>query len=64
LAVAHQIPAGVLGRHVLDLVDDLARHTDGPGLTRLYLSPAHRAVAEATLDLMRAAGLDAHIDAL
>lgn len=58
------IPAGALGRRVLDLIDDLARHTDGPGLTRLYLSPAHRAIAEATLDLFRAAGLDAWIDAL
>ena len=58
------IPAGALGRRVLDLIDDLARHTDGPGLTRLYLSPAHRAVAEATLDLFRAARLDAWIDAL
>src|SRR5918993_318030 len=53
-----------LGRRVLDLIDDLAGHTDGPGLTRLYLSAAHRAVAEATRDLMRASGLDAGIDAL
>ena len=36
------------------LVDALARHTDEPGrLTRLYLSPAHRATAEATLAMMR-----------
>jgi allantoate deiminase len=53
-----------LGERVLALVDDLARHTDGPGLTRLYLSPAHRATAEATRDLMAAAGLAARIDAL
>jgi len=38
------------------LVDALARHTDEPGrLTRLYLSPAHRATAEATLGIMRVA---------
>jgi len=64
MSVADQTLSGALGRRVLDLVDGLARHTDGPGLTRLYLSPAHRAVAEATLDLMRGAGLKARIDAL
>lgn len=54
-----------LGRRVMAMVEDLARHTDEPGrLTRLYLSPAHRAAADATLDFMRAAGLSAHIDAL
>ena len=47
------------------LVEDLARFTDEPGrLTRLYLSPAHRRTAEATLALMAAAGLDACIDAV
>lgn len=47
------------------LVDALARHTDEPGrLTRLYLSQAHRATAEAALAMMRAAGLDARIDAV
>jgi allantoate deiminase len=47
------------------LVDALARHTDEPGrLTRLYLSPAHRATAEATLRMMREAGLEARIDAV
>ncbi|AWN48427.1 allantoate amidohydrolase [Methylobacterium terrae] len=53
-----------LGARVMALIDDLARHTDEPGrLTRLYLSPAHRATAEAVLGLMRAAGLAARIDA-
>lgn len=53
-----------LGARVMALIDDLARHTDEPGrLTRLYLSPAHRATAEAVLGLMRAAGLIARIDA-
>lgn len=53
-----------LGARVMALIDDLARHTDEPGrLTRLYLSPAHRATAEAVLGLMRAAGLSARIDA-
>ncbi|MGX7704049.1 allantoate amidohydrolase [Methylobacterium sp. Gmos1] len=53
-----------LGARVMALIDDLARHTDEPGrLTRLYLSPAHRATAEAVLGLMREAGLSARIDA-
>ena len=53
-----------LGARVMALIDDLARHTDEPGrLTRLYLSPAHRATAEAVLGLMRDAGLSARIDA-
>jgi allantoate deiminase len=47
------------------MIEDLAQHTDEPGrITRLYLSTAHRKAAEATLGLMQAAGLDAHIDAL
>lgn len=55
----------VLGRRVMALIEDLARHTDEPGrITRLYLSPAHRKAAETTLAMMRAAGMSAHIDAL
>lgn len=54
-----------LGRRVMAMIEDLAQHTDEKGrLTRLYLSPAHRAAADTTLALMRAAGLNAHIDAL
>ncbi len=54
-----------LGRRVMAMIEDLAQHTDEPGrITRLYLSTAHRKAAEATLGMMRAAGLDAHIDAL
>ena len=53
-----------LGRRAMALLDELARFTDEPGrLTRLYLSPAHRQAAEATLGLMRQAGLEAGIDA-
>ncbi|HEX8168135.1 MAG TPA: allantoate amidohydrolase [Beijerinckiaceae bacterium] len=52
------------GARTMALVDELARYTDEPGrLTRLYLSPAHRATAEAALRMMRTAGLDARIDA-
>ena len=54
-----------LGARVMALVDALARHTDEAGrLTRLYLSKAHRATADAALGMMREAGLDAHMDAV
>jgi allantoate deiminase len=54
-----------LGRRAMAMIEDLAQHTDEPGrLTRLYLSDAHRRAAQATLGLMREAGLDAHMDAL
>jgi allantoate deiminase len=53
------------GKRVMALVANLARHTDEPGrLTRLYLTPAHRATADAALRMMRAAGLDARVDAV
>lgn len=59
------VPDHPLGRRVLSLIEELARHTDEPGrLTRLYLSKAHRSAAEAVLSMMRAAGLEARIDAL
>lgn len=58
-------PASTPGARAMALVDHLARFTDEPGrLTRLYLSQAHRATAEATLALMREAGMEARIDAL
>jgi len=54
-----------LGRRAMALLDALARHSDEPErLTRLYLSPAHRDAAETTLQLMREAGLDSHVDPL
>ena len=54
-----------LGARVMALVDALAEHTDEPGrLTRLYLSKAHRAAAEATLAMMTGAGLRAGFDAV
>ncbi|MGO4706261.1 allantoate amidohydrolase [Microvirga sp. 2MCAF38] len=53
------------GRRVMALIEDLARHSDEPGrITRLYLSPSHRAAAETTQAMMSAAGLKSHIDAL
>jgi allantoate deiminase len=53
-----------LGRRVMALIEELALFTDEPGrITRLYLSPAHRAAAEATRRMMREAGMAAEIDA-
>ncbi|WP_046864231.1 allantoate amidohydrolase [Microvirga massiliensis] len=54
-----------LGRRTMELLEQLARHTDEPGrLTRLYLSLAHRRAAEATCVMIEEAGLAAQIDAL
>jgi allantoate deiminase len=54
-----------LGRRTMELLEQLALHTDEPGrLTRLYLSPAHRRAAEATRAMMQEAGLAAQIDVL
>ncbi|MBB4038564.1 allantoate deiminase [Microvirga flocculans] len=54
-----------LGHRVMAMIEALAAHSDEFGrITRLYLSPAHRAAADTTLGFMRDAGLAAHIDAL
>ncbi|MCB8819614.1 allantoate amidohydrolase [Microvirga rosea] len=54
-----------LGRRTMAMLDELARYSDDPQrLTRLYLSKAHRAAAEATLRMMQEVGLDSHIDPL
>jgi len=42
----------------------LAEVTDGDGLTRLFLSPAHRRATAVVAGWMREAGLDAHVDAI
>jgi allantoate deiminase len=53
------------GEAVVARLKALARHTDEPGkMTRLSLSPAHRAAAEELLGWFRAAGMTAEIDAL
>jgi allantoate deiminase len=62
-------PAGTspaaLGRRAFARLDQLAAFSDEPGkLTRLYLSPAHKAAAHQVAGWMRDAGLDARIDAL
>jgi allantoate deiminase len=54
-----------LGHRVMEHIHALDAFTDEPGrLTRLYLSPAHKAATEHVRGLMIAVGLDAHIDAV
>lgn len=53
------------GPAVMARIDALARHSDAAdGLTRLYLSPAHRAAAAQVRDWMAEAGMEAGIDAI
>jgi allantoate deiminase len=53
------------GRKVLDRLDELARFTDEPGqLTRLYLSPSHKAASLQVRDWMAAAGMEVRVDAV
>jgi len=53
-----------LGRHILDLADDLARWSEQSGaLTCTFFSAAHRAVANQLREWFAAAGLNAGIDA-
>jgi allantoate deiminase len=53
-----------LGARAFAMLAALNRFSDEPGkLTRLYLSPAHRLAADHVMELMRARGLIAHLDA-
>lgn len=52
-------------QRMMERLDALARHTDEPGkLTRLYLSPAHKAAMAEVAGWMREAGLNPVIDAV
>ncbi len=52
-------------RRIMDRCDVLARHSEETDcLTRVFLSPQHRAAAEEVLGWMRAAGMSAHLDAI
>ena len=58
-------PLALLASRLMERLAAFARHTDEPGrLTRLYLSPAHRAAADELMLWMREAGLTAHVDAV
>jgi allantoate deiminase len=54
-----------MGAAIVDMLTKLAAISDeDSGLTRLYLSPAHRKAADLVLDWMRHAGMSARIDAV
>ncbi len=58
-------PPGALGVRTMALLRALEGFTDEPGrLTRLYLSPAHRAAADFIAGAMRAAGMTVGHDAV
>jgi allantoate deiminase len=53
------------GATISTRLEDLARHSDEPDrLTRLTLSPAHRAAAQTVLIWMREVGMEARLDAI
>jgi len=57
--------AGSTGAAIVDRLTQLAAVSDeASGLTRLYLSPAHRKAADLVLEWMRDAGMSARIDAV
>jgi allantoate deiminase len=57
--------AGSMGAAIVDRLTKLATVSDEEGgLTRLYLSPAHRKAADLVLEWMRDAGMSARIDAV
>src|SRR5436190_9752217 len=48
---------------IMQRCDELARHTElAGGLTRVFLSPEHRAASERVLSWMREAGMSARLD--
>ena len=54
-----------LGERIYSRIGELARISDDPdGLTRLYLSPAHKKAAELVAQWMREAGMSVRIDAV
>jgi allantoate deiminase len=54
-----------IGLRLMDRLEAFARFTDEPGrLTRLYLSPAHKAAAGQLVTWMEKAGLTANLDAI
>jgi allantoate deiminase len=55
----------MLGADIIRRLEDLARFSDVPGeLTRLYLSPSHKAAALQVGEWMESAGMTARIDAV
>ena len=59
------ISATTFGASIAARIDTLAKFTDEPGgLTRLYLSPAHRKAADQIMAWMRDAGMSVRLDAV
>lgn len=57
--------AGELGRDIVRRIGALAAISETPDrLTRIFLSPEHRAAADLLLSWMRDAGMAAHLDAI
>ncbi|HIP80356.1 MAG TPA: Zn-dependent hydrolase, partial [Kiloniellaceae bacterium] len=58
-------PLALTGHEIKALVDNWARFSEAPDqLTRVFLSPEHKACATAVIDAMEAAGMTARIDAI
>jgi allantoate deiminase len=56
---------GELGRDIVGRIEALAAISETPDrLTRIFLSPEHRAAADLLLSWMRDAGMAAHLDAI
>ena len=56
---------GSLGAEILRRIDALGAISETPGqLTRIFLSPEHRAAADLLLQWMQEAGMQAHLDAI
>ena len=56
---------GELGREIVRRIDALGAISETPDhLTRIFLSPEHRAAADLLLSWMRDAGMTAHLDAI
>ena len=54
-----------LGEEIVRRIDALGAISEAPGhLTRIFLTPEHRAAADLLLSWMRDAGMDAHLDAI
>ena len=55
----------LLGREIVDRIGALGAISETPeNLTRIFLSPEHRAAAELLLSWMEIAGMRAHLDAI
>jgi allantoate deiminase len=55
----------LLGDEIVARVNELAKISETPGhLTRVFLTPEHRAAADLLLGWMREAGMSAHLDAI